>query len=597
MSTQTFCSPRFFLLACFSFIFFTCKKDDSPLPNPYNGDVETVNAGVAGTVLNEKGLPVEGAQVTAGNSSTTTDRLGFFRLENVTLSKNNGCVKVAKSGYFKAYRNFVTTQGKLHQVRIRLLPETNAGSISATGGGSVSLTDGAKLTLPANAVTDLSNNPYNGAVNVAMTWINPTDPNLSDIVMGDLRGITTGGEERGLQTYGMIGVELRGTGGQELKIKNGQKAELIFPIPTAITNAPASIDLWHYDETKQRWIQEGSAVKSGSTYKATVSHFSFWNCDAPFPLVDFCVRIVDEQSSKPLNNIGIRIIRPNGIAGYGRTDTSGNVCGKIPKNETLTLEVLDQCNQVIATKNIGSLSSNTDLGIIKVTVPALNKVVITGTVKNCTNQPLTNGAAVVYAGSGQTYTANINNGVYEIVIIKCTTQPVNYSVYAVDLTNKIQSVSISVNATSGNITVPDIQVCNGILLPYIEMMIDNEVVNFVSPPDEVYIGDSSINNTIPDSAYIVGSKRSNTGSTTGFQRISFLFEHSRIPQTGLPLRSCSVFFNQPLFSSQILTPNPTVNLTAFSSASGGIVEGNFNIDMNFQGTSRRVKCNFRVKQR
>ncbi|MFN9960451.1 MAG: hypothetical protein ACK55I_45795, partial [bacterium] len=116
--------------------------------------------------------------------------------------------------------------------------------------------------MPANGVTDLSGNAYAGPVSVSMTWINPTDPNLPDIVMGDLRGITTGGEERGLETFGMIGVELKGSSGQDLKVKLGQKADLLFHIPASIQgNAPATIDLWHYDEAKARWVQEGKATK------------------------------------------------------------------------------------------------------------------------------------------------------------------------------------------------------------------------------------------------------------------------------------------------------------------------------------------------
>lgn len=586
------------LIPLFAGIIFliSCRRDDNFNPNPPVDDLSQVQAGVAGIVVDEKGLAVEGALIKCGSSSTTTDRFGIFRFNSVSLSKNNGFVKVEKAGYFNAFRNFVTSTGKLNQVRIRLLPRNVNGTITSSTGGSVTLTDGAKLTLPANGVSDLSGNAYNGPVNVSMTWINPTDPNLPDIVMGDLRGITSGGEERGLETFGMIGVELKGSSGQDLKVKAGQKADLLFPIPASIlANAPATIDLWHYDETKARWIQEGKATKSGSNYLAQVSHFSFWNCDAPFPLVEFCAKLVDDATGKPLNNVGVKIVRPNGSYGSGRTDSSGNICGKIPKNEALVLQVLNPCNEAGASANIGPFSSNTSLGIIKVVIPAVNKVVVSGTVTDCNNAPLANGVVGVYAPGGQSYSAPVVNGAYELTFIKCNNQSVNYSVTAVDLNSLQQNVPVSVAITSGAVTVPPIQSCGTSSVQFIEILIDGTPYNLVAPVDRISILDSATYST-NNNFNINGGKANNPGSTNS-NTIYFSASHNRTAANGLPLNRCFVFISQTLFSEQILTPNPTYNLTKYSLLPGGVVEGNFTVSMNFQGTPRTVKCRFRVLQK
>ena len=100
-----------------------------------------------------------------------------------------------------------TTAGRTHNVRIQLLPKTNTGSFSAPSGGTINFRR-CKIGYACIVVVDASGIAYNGTVNVAMTWIDPTAPNLGSIVMGDLRGITTAGVERGLSTYGMLGVEL-----------------------------------------------------------------------------------------------------------------------------------------------------------------------------------------------------------------------------------------------------------------------------------------------------------------------------------------------------------------------------------------------------
>lgn len=592
---QLFQSHKFFYLFAGLIILASCRRDDIPNTNIVTDDVKKVQSSVSGIVIDQKGLPVEGAQVTCGSSSTSTDRYGAFRFNNISISQNNGYVSVLKTGYFKAFRNFITSPGALNQLRIRLLPKSVNAIITSTDGGSVTLPDGAKLSLPANAITDASGNSYTGNVNVSMTWINPSDPNLPDLVMGDLRGITSGGEERGLQTFGMIGVELKGGAGEDLKIKSGQKADLLFPVPASmIADAPSTIDLWHYDETKARWVQEGTATKSGNNYVAKVSHFSFWNCDAPFPLVDFCARLVDDITGNPLNNVGVRILRSNGSAGYGRTDTAGNICGKIPKNESLTLQVMNPCNQPSSSVSIGSFSSNSSLGTIPVNTPTTNRVILSGEVKDCNNAPLTNGFVSVYAENGQLYTANVVNGTYEIAIIKCGNEPVNYAVTAVDLNALQQNIPVTVAATSGSVIVPTIQSCGTSSVQFIEILIDGTPYNIVSPPDQISPVDSDIANA-PNQFNISGGKSNNPGNIS--KNINFTFEHNKAIANGLTLTRCFVFISQTLFSEQILTTGPTMNLTAYSSVSGGVVEGNFTVSMNFQGTPRTVKCTFRVIRR
>lgn len=585
----------FFLTA--ALFILACKKEYIPAfkPSLQSDDVVLTQTSVAGTVVNEKGVPVEGASVSCGSKTTLTDRYGAFQFINVNISKSNGSVKVEKANYFKAYRNFVTIPGTLNHVRIRMLPKTVNGTIIGTTGGSVSLSGGAKLTLPANAVTDASGNPFDGTVNVSMTWINPSDPNLPEMVMGDLRGITKNGEERGLETFGMIGVELKSNSGQDLKIKTGQKADLLFPIPSGLlANAPAKIDLWHYDETKERWMQEGTATKSGSNYLAQVSHFSFWNCDAPFPVVDFCIKLVDSLSGKGLSNIGVRILRPNGAASYGRTDTAGNVCGKVPRNELLKLQVLNPCNDAISTYNIGPYSSNATNGTIKVFIPQANRIVFKGTVKDCNNTLVTKGHVRIYAQKGQQYIANVINGEYELPVFNCSNESVNYSVSATDLNATQENIPITVTATNGVVNVPVIQACGVSSLRYIEILIDGSPYNFVTP-DQINISDTPSNSILIREINIFGSGAAPNGNTS--KNVFFRFLKDNSTASKIPLYSCYLSISQSLTASKILTPNPTINLTKYGNSPGSLVEGNFEISMDFQGTPKTVRCTFKVEKR
>jgi hypothetical protein len=594
-------SILFFAFALSVVLITGCQRDlENPNPNPPGGgpiitpvnDNEMVTGGVTGIVVDEKNQPVAGATVTSGTNSTVTDRYGAFRFRNISLSKANGTVKVVKAGYFNGYRTFVSVAGRINNVRLKLLPKTNAGTFSASGGGTINITGGGKLIMPAAAITDAGGTAYNGTVNVAMTWIDPSSADLPNIVMGDLRGVTTDGEERGLSTYGMLGVEITGTGGQALKIATGKTAELTFPIPASLQgSAPATIDLWHFDEATARWKQEGTATKTGTNYIAQVSHFSFWNCDAPFPLIDLCMALVNSDG-QPLNNVQVRIKRPNGSYGYGRTDSTGSLCGKVPKAEALLLEVLDMCDALVYSQNIGPFSADASLGNITVNIPAVNNLVITGIVTNCAGGNVTNGAAAIYIAGGNYYTVPVTNGTFTLNVLRCSGSSINFTLVGIDHSTSQQSIPVSGTGTTGTVNIGTVQACGTSSAQFIELLIDGNPVNFAAPPNNINYSDTTIIGTFTNKTWISGF-RQNAGT---FSNVQFSFDNNTVAANGLPLNLVNVNGGTGFVSQQIITSNPTVNITTFGPPAIGFVEGNFNIQMNFSGTTKTVACTFKVKR-
>jgi len=511
----------------------SCQKpisrvDPAPNPNPNPttetqvNDNEMVTASVRGVVVNENNIPVQGATVKSGSNTTTTDRYGVFRFSNISLSKANGTVKVEQNGYFNAFRTFVTTASRIHNVRIQLIPKTNTGSFPGAAGGTINIAGGGKLVIPTAAITDAGGTAYNGTVNVAMTWIDPTAPNLSSIVMGDLRGVTSDGVERGLSTYGMLGVELTGASGQALKIAVGKTAELTFPIPASLSStAPATIDLWHFDEATARWKQEGTATKTGSNYIANVSHFSFWNCDAPFPLIDLCMTLVKAPESTPFVNAQVRIKRTvNGSYGYGRA-----------------------------------------------------------------NANVTSGAAVVYIAGGYSYSIPVTNGAFSLTIVRCASGTINFSVLGIDYTAQQQSGPVAGSGNTGTVNAGTIQACGTSSVEYAEFLVDGNPVSFTAPPDSLI-------------SFVQGATRSVYANrfTTPGSNTSASFGYTDITSPGTtPLLNCFVNSLNST-SQQIITPSPVINITAVGPVMTGFIEGNFNVQMNFSGTTRTVACTFRVRR-
>lgn len=560
----------------------------------------TVIAGVRGIVVDENNQAVSGATVTSGTSNTTTDRYGVFRFTNINLSKTNGYVKIVKQGYFTGTRSFVTTAGRIHNIRIKLIPKTNAGTFSGAAGGMITISGGGKMVMPANAVTDAGGTAYSGIVNVAMVWIDPTAADLPEIVPGDLRGITTTGEERGLETYGMLGVEMTGTGGQVLKIAAGKTAELTFPIPTAIAGtAPATIDLWHFNEAKGRWIQEGTAVKTGSNYIAQVSHFSFWNCDAPFPLINLSFTLINAANSQPLVNVLVRIKRANGSYGSGWTDSVGFVSGKVPKNEPLTLEVMSQCNTVGYSQNIGPFNADANLGNISVTLPGPNSLTITGTLTNCGNANVTNGVIIFYMGNAYSYSVPVTNGAFSFSVINCNSNPVNFALKGIDLSTLQESTMYNGVASGGTLNVGTIQAC-GSLSEFIEYIIDGIPYTWVDlgQPNSIDAYDSIGGNGYSTKTGIYAQRVNNgNGQTTYFT----FYNNTATGVYPIIGSQYQIKVNDPagniLPLTEVITPNPTINITAFGPISTGYIEGNFNLLMQ-TGPSyiKNVICNFKVKR-
>lgn len=550
-----------------------------------------VRASVMGSVVDENNQPVANATVSSGANTTTTNRYGIFRFDNINLSKANGYVKVDKAGYFLGTRTFVTTTGRTHNVRIKLIPKTNTGNFSAASGGTISLTTGGKLVIPANAITDAGGNAYTGTVNVAMTWINPTSNDLPEIIPGDLRGITTDGQERGLETFGMLGVELTTPGGQALKIATGKTAELTIPVPAAIAgNAPATIDLWHFDETKGRWIQEGTATKTGNTYVGNVSHFSFWNCDAPFPLVNLCMSFVNADN-QPLNNVTIRIKRPNGSYGYGRTDSAGNLCGKVPKNELLTLQVLDQCHNVVYSQSIGPFSADATLPAITAIIPGTNSLTITGTVTNCAGANITSGAAVIYIGNGYGYSVPVTNGSFSHTLIRCDATALNFTVLGIDYTNQQQGVPVGGTGTTGTVNVGAIQACGTSATQFVELLIDGIPYNFTAPPDIINSGDS-----LNTGQYRINAVRTNGagGGTTSNYFFNLTYNNPSNTTGSFMVTGCWTSLGN-LGYGQLINGG-TINITAIGAPVTGFIDGNFNVQMNFGNTNKIVQGMFRVRR-
>ncbi len=474
-------------------VFISCKKDSTQTntenPSDHTPDLTTkVNSSVSGFVTDQNNAAVAGATVKAGTTSIATDSYGYFEIKNVQLVKEAATVTVTYPGYFTTVKTFIGVENKAAFFRIKLLQKTIAGTVNAVSGGNISLSNGTNISFPANGIKEASGGAaYNGTVNIALQYIDPTSTQLNIIMPGDLRGIDANGYIRGLTSYGMLAVELTGDAGQLLQIADGKKATLTSPIPaSASSNAPATIPLWYFNETTGLWKEEGTATKTGSTYTGDVSHFSFWNFDVPFDYIQVDMTIKDALNN-PLANTWVVISDANNPINntQGFTDANGYLIVAVPTNKQLQLavHVFNSCNTPVYTQSIATATSNISLGTITISIPSPNNAVISGTVTDCSNAPVTNGHIMMIANNVAYYHALSATGTFNFVQLVCGSE--NAVFIAFDDANSAHGSPAPFLINTGNNVVPDLQICPLSTNEFINLTVDATHYTFTPPLDTI----------------------------------------------------------------------------------------------------------------
>jgi hypothetical protein len=500
--------------------FMACQDEDFP------ENSQLVDVTFAGRIIDENGTGVEGALVNAGDASATTDKNGVFRLESVRLAAMHAMVKVSKAGFFEISRPYIVEDEALQTITIQLLTKTYITTFSANQGGGVNVPGGPKLSFPANAIVDEDGNAFSGNVNVYARYLDPSDPKLGLFLPGDMTAENASNEEVFLATYGMLGVEIQSNNGQKLKIATGQELELRMPIlASQLASAPSTIPLWHYDLEEGHWKEEGAAQKIGNEYVGKVSHFSFWNCDAPFPLTQLHGRINLENTNQPLANAVVRLtMLSTGGQSFAYTDANGDYGGCIPKDELLKLEVVlpENCgSQVLYTQNIGPFPGVSTLSPIIIAASAQVPVLkIEGSLLDCNNQSIDNGYVKFDFGNNQQYFLFAKpNGSFEYVAVLCSNSTQTGSVIGYDLTNLLESKPVNFSIQSNAFNVGPITVCTA-LTEYIQYTLDGQLTTKLSSFAGIGIMSTQIGSQ-DSSATWINLKFASVGQTGEYPITSF----------------------------------------------------------------------------
>lgn len=419
----------------------SCRKDS---------DITTTEeytlSGVNGFITNEENNAVSQAEVIINGTKFMTDEFGYFNAEQVAhIGKI--VINVNKSGYFDGSRTIFTRSNEKSFVKVSLIEETLPYKLNSLVGGTILIEDIVKLEFPPNAIVDKNGNNYDGIVLIGIKYLDPSLSTTFDEMPGALIGQNQNLEDVALESYGMAGFWLRDLNGNSLNIKNGEKCKMTLKIPEKMVSyAPNIMPLWHFDESKGIWIEEGAASRNGNYYEGEVSHFSFWNCDYSRPLVYIKGTLILNGGTKTEGKVGISIEGQNAQR-ISHTNELGEFEGLVPANELLRLEVFNYCNERLYSKNIGPFSADQDLG--NVVIDNKNKdIKISGQVLGCNGSPAPNAIISLFEGDNRSdYTADLN-GRFNITKQNCNASTIR--IKAISIQDEKESKMILLESSINN---------------------------------------------------------------------------------------------------------------------------------------------------
>jgi hypothetical protein len=595
------------IVLIYALIFFSCQKhvdvNNKPPANPVSpvapvvppplppteNDV-IVTASIQGQVTDPNGNPVINATVNGGTTIVQTDSSGIFRLHNIQISKYFGYVKISKSGFFAGSRTIVTSTTGINYVKIQLTPRNNPGNFGASSGGSIVASPGINVAIPANAIMTASTNTgYSGTVNVYAAFFDPTDAQLRSSLPGDLRGTDTTNHTDGLNSFGILSVELEGSAGEKLQLVFGKAATISLPIPAALQgSAPAAVSLWYFNDTTGKWIQQGQAVKSGNNYVGTVSHFTYWSFDLPYNIVYFTTSLKD-QNNTPLAYTRLDISNTTtGDTRTGYSDSLGNVNGWIEKNATQSFIVYDNCGVSLSTKSEGPFSSDQTIDPITVTLGSDHLITVHGTAVDCSSSPLANGIAHIVL-DGLSYSTPVTNGIFSTSIMRCSTTPANVAIKITDYTSQM-SDSTSIVLNGNDVDAGQLSVCNINFDQYFVYNIDGNTYTISDPPATfIYV-----TGTQPNGKGYTELSASN--SSPGLPDYQYTLFHIQLTTTGTTF----MFWQYLTIGNTRYTDGAgsiiSCNVTHYDSP-GGYVQGSFsgNMFIDSVGSAHAMTGIFKVK--
>jgi len=323
--------------------------DDDDI-TPATDDDDAPHASLVGVVLDAYGLPLNEVTVSVLETDfvTTTDNGGRFRLENLTPVER-AIITFRKGAYARASSPLELQENVENTLIQRMVPVDHVFTFNSTDGHTFSNDDLLKLELPAENVVNAAGEPYNGSVVAEVTVFDLVSAAGSGnevlAAPGDFTAINSVGEDKTLESYGMVQVNLTTPSGEDLQL-GSQVSVIRLPVQSLGTPPVVGdeISAWSYNETLGKWEEE--AVGTVTEFEGTLvwefeaPHFSTWNCDRPISTHGCLTGTVTDSAGSPRGGATVRAVGITYISTTtARSGQDGSFCLEVKNGETVWAEI------------------------------------------------------------------------------------------------------------------------------------------------------------------------------------------------------------------------------------------------------------------
>jgi len=381
-------------------------NDDDITPTPADDDDASV-ASLVGIVLDAYGQPLGDVVISLLGTeiATTSDNGGRFKLENLTPSERSMII-FRKEAYARTSIPVELREDVENTIIQRMAVVDHVFSFESTEGYTFGDEEPLKLEFPSDNVVDGQGEAYNGAVVVEVTvfdLVSDTD-NGNEVLAtpGDFTAVSNTGEEKTLESYGMVQVNMTTPSGEDLQL--GSQASVIR-LPVQNLGAPPvvgdEISAWSYNETLGKWEEEavGTVAEFNGqlVWEFTAPHFSTWNCDRPISTHGCLTGTVTDSAGSPRGGATVRAVGITYISTTtARTAQDGTFCLEVKNGETVWAEISYSIAGQTATQRTDAVSispgqASCSLGVSTCndlgTIPVDIQTCISGIVVSSLNVP------------------------------------------------------------------------------------------------------------------------------------------------------------------------------------------------------------------
>lgn len=291
----------------------TVSDDDGELiaSDSVKVNVLLPEATVSGRVTSIDGTERSGISInvlSSGTSltSTTSDLNGGF---SVDLAANSDFVLVLTADDYADQVVPVKTpesDGSIF-LDITMIVRGRMETFSADTDATFSGADGASVSVTAGSFVDENGAAITGNIDLTITPVDISRPAALAAFPGEFSGVLEGsGDDSPIISFGAVEFEFT-QNGQPVQLAQGQTANILIPIyidtfqDGMLISVGDSIPLWALNEATGIWEQEGTGIvvassesPTGLALEATVSHFSWWNCDVSMNAAQAIVTVLGE---------------------------------------------------------------------------------------------------------------------------------------------------------------------------------------------------------------------------------------------------------------------------------------------------------------